>query len=126
VAAVRKPEDIEALLQREAIGRTVLAVEVHGINSLKSVSPGLAAVAGQAVEQVETNAKGHIVITIGNVHAVVDLQRAAAVQFQRQLSPWTFAEGPQPTIRVLFTDGTGVDFKEASRTKRITLTLLAN
>ena len=56
--------------------------------------------------------------------ALIDLQRVDTAEYVAVLDGWTFGAGPQPTVRLLFADGSGIDLKEPSKTKRITARLV--
>lgn len=119
----RAPEDIVQLLQDRVVGKTVRDLEVHGINSLKSVNPTPGDLAGQEVLAAALVAQTQVEMRLSSAVALIDLQRAATAEYRPKLMPWTFQQGSQPTLRLLLADGSGLDFRESSRTKRITLLL---
>lgn len=121
---VRDPAAVVSLLRQEVVGRVVRSLEVYGINALKSQSPALTALAGQAVGAVEVRSAAVLVLVLRDMDLEVDLQRAGGVSLLAEAGGWTFGDGSQPTLRLLFEDGSGLDFKEPSRTKRITVRLL--
>jgi hypothetical protein len=55
----------------------------------------------------------------------VDLQRTGRVTWLKGANAWELSSGvPLPTVRLLLDDGSGLDFTEPAKTKRITVSLL--
>lgn len=123
-ATVRDATAVVELLRQQLVGREVRALEVYGINSLKSREPALGSLAGLTVRGVAPSGGSVVAIQLDGMEVVVDLQRVGGVQLSPRLDGWSFGDGPQPTARLLLADGGGVDFKEPSKTKRITVRLV--
>jgi hypothetical protein len=105
---------------REQVGRTLRALEVYGINSLKTQEPPLSSLAA-----IEFSGGTVLTLKAGGRDVIVDLQRVAIAEAHPELDSWRFGQGPQPTVRLLFSDGSGLDLKEPSKTKRISVRLLS-
>jgi hypothetical protein len=127
MSTAKSPADVKALLEQQVVGRTVRELAVHGINALKSIEPALTTIAGERVLGSLVEDRQHVVLQLETVDVVINLERTGALEWMQSSQTWT--PTPQathaPTLRLLLEDGTGVDFKEPGRTKRITVTLLS-
>lgn len=122
MAAVQSLEDIQSLLVR-LVGREIRALQVFGINSLKSVSPMPDSLAGEVIESMNVDERLFTVITSGH-RVVFDLQRTGRVVWLANAEPYaTSAGSSRPTIRLILADGEGLDLTEPAKTKRITVTI---
>ena len=55
----------------------------------------------------------------------VDLQRSGRVTWLQSADAWQLSSGvPLPTVRLLLDDGSGLDFTEPAKTKRVAVSLL--
>ncbi len=119
------PPDTQALLIQLA-GKQVAALQVYGVNSLKTLDPPLADLAGDVIAGVQPGSgDGRRLDLILDRHVVkVDLARTGVAVFLPSAQPWTpSGRSNPPTGRLILTDGSGVDFKEPARTKRITFSV---
>lgn len=120
--AVQSQHEIDSLLQRLK-GREIEAFQVLGINSLKSVSPQPDALVGEVIEETEPNNRLFTLKTTSH-EVVFDLQRAGRLVWLEKAEPYTVAsQSSRPTVRLIFTDGQGLDLTEPARTKRITISV---
>lgn len=99
-------------------------LEVLGINALKTVAPPPSAVIGESVIGAAFDGVGRLHITCGQLMIEVDFARTGGIEVATTLAQWR-PEGKTipPTGRLLLVDGSGVDFKEPGRTKRITFAI---
>lgn len=113
------------MLETYVVGRTVLSLSVHGINALKTLEPSLTAVAGERVIGVEADDRQHVLLRLQTIEVLINLERTGALEWLPSSTTWApTAQATQPpTLRLLLDDGSGVDFKEPGRTKRITVSL---
>jgi hypothetical protein len=54
----------------------------------------------------------------------VDLQRIGRVTWLENADAWQLSSGVPPTVRLLLDDGSGLDFTESAKTKRVAVSLL--
>ncbi len=124
MATIQSVAEIAPLLERLQ-GKKIAMLQVLGVNSLKSVSPLLEAVVGEAVTEVD------VVERIVNMHTACyriscDLQRTGRVVPFESAGPCRHAAGAsRPTARLLMVGGSGVDLTEPAKTKRITVTIVS-
>lgn len=112
-------DEISDILAR-LVGRTVAEFCVFGINSLKSVAPTPAALAG--TEIVGTSVRDRILeLRTHSYLAQIDLQRAGRLIWLDTLPSAAAGVGSRPTVRLLTQDGRGIDFAEPAKTKRISV-----
>jgi hypothetical protein len=106
-------------------GKTIAFVQVCGINSLKTVDPPLPALAGDVVVDLVTDEQARSLhVVLGNHVLILDLARTGTATTLQSATTWSPTDGqPMPTVRIGFTDHTGLDLKEPAKTKRITLTI---
>lgn len=118
------PPDAQALLTQLA-GKQVAALQIYGVNSLKTLDPSLADLTEDVIVGVQPGGDGRCLDLILDRHVVeVDLARTGVAVFLPSAQPWTPSGRSQPpTGRLILTDGSGVDFKEPARTKRITFSV---
>lgn len=124
VASIQTSDEIQEVLTRLR-GQEISALQVLGINSLKSMSPMPEALAGEVVES--TSIKDRIVTLETPAHQVViDLQRTGNLVRLTDAQPYAMAAGSsRPTVRLVLEGGQGLDLTEPAKTKRITVTLSA-
>ncbi|WP_328914251.1 MULTISPECIES: hypothetical protein [unclassified Streptomyces] len=124
MAIIQSAAEINPLLAHLK-GRTISALQVLGINSLKSVSPSPESLVGEVVRAV-----GIVERTI-NIHTAshvitFDLQRTGRVVLREAAEPFRLVAGAaRPTVRLLMDDGSGLDLTEPAKTKRITAMISA-
>lgn len=125
MALVQSPPALLDLVRGEAVGQVVTALEVYGINSLKSVVPPLSEVSGRTVEAADFDLQGRLVFTLaGDLILRVNFERTGGLVVVATTEFWKpGAPGTQPTARMLFQTGRGLDFREPGRTKRIAFDL---
>jgi hypothetical protein len=122
--SVQTPREIDDLLAKQLIGRSIRQLQVLGINSLKTVTPSAAELVSEQV--VSTHCEGRVIAVSTTAYEIhVDLQRTGRVTWLEGADAWQVSSGiPLPTVRLLLDDGTGLDFTEPAKTKRITVSLL--
>ncbi|MGX1131313.1 hypothetical protein RKD49_003503 [Streptomyces glaucescens] len=122
MGTIQSAAEIEPLLQ-PLTGQKIAALQVLGINSLKTLSPPLEALAGEMVTTADVVDRTLRVDTTSHVISF-DLQRTGRVVLLESAEPYRFVAGAnRPTVRLLMVDGTGLDLIEPARTKRITVTI---
>lgn len=122
--SVQSPREIDDLLAGQLVGRSIGQMQVLGINSLKSLVPPADALTGEQVHSARSDERV-IVLSTAAYEIRIDLQRTGRVTWLKSAQPWQVSSGtPLPTVRLLLEDGTGLDFTEPAKTKRVTVTLL--
>ncbi|MBO0883867.1 MAG: hypothetical protein J2P17_26745, partial [Mycobacterium sp.] len=122
MAVTQTSDEIQSLLSRLE-GHKIATLQVLGINSLKSMSPRPDALAGDIIESASLEDR-QFTVTTASRHIVFDLQRAGRLVWLRSATPYTMSMGtPRPTVRLILTDGQGLDLTEPAKTKRITVTI---
>lgn len=122
MAAVQTHNEIQSLLMRLE-GREVKILQVLGINSLKSVSPILDVLAGEVIDSTDVDGR-LFTVTTSSHRVVFDLQRTGKLVWLSTATPYVMTPGSsRPTVRLVLTDGQGLDLTEPAKTKRITVTL---
>ena len=123
--SVQTPHEIDDLLAEQLIGRSIRQLQVLGVNSLKTVTPSAAELVGEQVSS--TRCEGRVIAVSTAAYEIrVDLQRTGRVTWLEGADAWQVSSGvPLPTVRLLLDDGTGLDFTEPAKTKRITVSLLS-
>ncbi|NGN93180.1 hypothetical protein G5C66_10585 [Nocardioides sp. KC13] len=121
--ALQTADEIEAILAR-LHGRSIGALQVLGINSLKSVDPMPDALTGAVV--ISSQVSGRLLrLTTDGFEVNVDLQRTGRVVWLKVAKPYDMAAGTaRPTVRLILEDGDGLDLTEPAKTKRITVRIL--
>lgn len=121
---VRNPSDVVRALETSVVGRTIERLEIFGVNALKTLTPLPSAATGATVVSVGYSEDGRLHLTCEQLAIEVDFARTGGIEVSPSLEAWR-AEGRSipPTGRLLLVDGSGVDFKEPGRTKRITFAL---
>lgn len=100
-----------------------MALQVLGINTLKSVLPLPDALVGETVTGSEVAERTFRLVT-ADYEITVDLQRTGKVVWLDAAQPYRLVPGSaRPTVRLLLAGGTGLDLTEPAKTKRITVTL---
>lgn len=123
--SVQTPSVISDLLAEQLVGRSIRQLQVLGINSLKTISPPAEKLVGEHVHSARCEER---VITISTTafEIRIDLQRTGRVVWLERAEAWQLSGGvPLPTARLLLDDGSGLDFTEPAKTKRITVSVLA-
>lgn len=124
MATIQSAAEIRSLLAHLK-GRTITALQVLGINSLKSVSPPPDALAGEVVRAVKIVERSISIKTASHL-ITFDLQRTGRVVLHEAAEPFHLVAGtPRPTVRLLMDDGSGLDLTEPAKTKRITVAISA-
>jgi hypothetical protein len=122
--SVQSPREIDDLLARHLVGRSIRNLQVLGVNSLKTVTPHPDALVGAEVRSAHCTDR---VVTISTAaHTVrIDLQRTGRIAWLKDADLWQASSGArQPSARLLLDDGTGLDLTEPAKTKRISVSLL--
>ncbi|MGW3459006.1 hypothetical protein ACWDE9_05200 [Streptomyces olivaceoviridis] len=122
MGTIQSAAEIEPLLE-PLTGQKIAALQVLGINSLKTLSPPLEALAGEVVTAADVVDRTLRVDTTSHVISF-DLQRTGRVVLLESAEPYRFVAGAnRPTVRLLMVDGKGLDLIEPAKTKRITVTI---
>lgn len=120
--AIQTPDEIQSLLT-QLEGQKIAALQVLGINSLKSMVPMPDALSGEAVESASV-ADRFVTVVTGAYKIVFDLQRTGKLVWRPEAVPYAKSTGsPRPTVRVVLANGQGLDLTEPAKTKRITVTI---
>jgi len=123
--AVQSPRDIDDLLAGQVVGRSIRQLQVLGVNSLKTVTPPADVLVGEQVHSARCEERV-IGISTTAYEIRIDLQRTGRVTWLKSADSWLMSSGvPLPSARLLLDDGSGLDFTEPAKTKRITVTLLS-
>ncbi|MEU8015986.1 hypothetical protein AB0B74_08470 [Micromonospora parva] len=103
-------------------GKKIESFRVHGVNSLKTLVPSLDDLVGdQVVDLVAQDDARRVDMVCRNHVITIDLERAGRMAALREGAAWSPTAGTSmPTGRMTFEDGTGLDFREPAKTKRIT------
>jgi hypothetical protein len=114
-----------AEMRRKVVGKRFADFQIYGVNSLKTLRPAPVEVIGQQVLDLTVNTElRKLAITSDRCTVDVDLARTGTIVFLEQAAAWRMSEGgSMPTARMIFDDGTGIDFREPAKTKRIAFTL---
>lgn len=124
VASIQTIDEIRSLLAKLE-GEQIAALQVLGINSLKSLSPMPDALAGDEIVGGAASDRTFTIETNRHVIAV-DLQRTGRLVWMAAAQPYALSPGaPRPTVRFVLASGAGLDLTEPAKTKRITVTLTA-
>lgn len=122
MAATQSTDEIHALLARLG-GEEIALLQVLGINSLKSLTPTPAALAGDRIES-STVSDRMFTLTTSRHEVAFHLQRTGRLVWLPQAEPYVMAAGStRPTVRLVLANGQGLDLREPSQTKRITVTV---
>ncbi len=113
------------VLRDHVVGKEVSALQVYGVNSLKSVDPSPEHLAGDVISDIRAAADGRGLEIALARHAVdIDLARTGTVVLLSDARPWApSGRSNPPTARLILADGSGMEFKEPARTKRITFSI---
>lgn len=112
------------MLADQLVGRSIRQLQVLGVNSLKTISPSVDELFGEQVQSARCEERV-IAIWTPSYEIRVDLQRTGRVTWLKSADPWQLSSGmPLPTVRLLLDDGSGLDFTEPAKTKRVAVTLL--
>ncbi|WP_432976881.1 hypothetical protein [Dactylosporangium sp. CA-233914] len=114
-------QDVQVVREQVA-GKRIESLRVYGINSLKTLDPRLDNLAGDQIVDLLAQDDARRVELVCRDHIIdIDLARTGRLAALREAGVWNPAGGgPMPTGRLIFDDGTGLDFKEPAKTKRIT------
>jgi hypothetical protein len=122
--SVQTPREIDDLLAEQLIGRSIRQMQVLGVNSLKTVTPSATELVGEHVRSARCEERVIAILTAA-YEIRIDLQRTGRVTWLKGADAWQLSSGmPFPTVRLLLDDGTGLDFTEPAKTKRITVSLM--
>jgi hypothetical protein len=123
MAIIQSSAEIISLLERLK-GQRIGALQVLGINSLKTFSPPPEALVGEVVTAVDVVERTVGVYTATHLISF-DLQRTGRVVLLESAEPYQHVAGVgRPTVRLLMADGSGLDLTEPAKTKRITVTIV--
>jgi len=121
--SVQTPREIDDLLAEQLIGRSIRQLQVLGVNSLKTVTPSAGELVGEQVRSAHCEERV-IAMSTAAYQIRVDLQRTGRVTWLKCADAWQLSSGvPLPTVRLLLDDGSGLDFTEPAKTKRVTVSL---
>ncbi|MEV4630463.1 hypothetical protein AB0J90_29785 [Micromonospora sp. NPDC049523] len=114
-------QDVQKVRERVA-GKKIGSFRVYGINSLKTLDPPLDALVGDQVVDLLAKDDVRRVELVCLDHIIdIDLARTGRLTALGEAGAWSPAGGgSMPTGRLIFDDGTGLDFKEPAKTKRVT------
>jgi len=122
MGTVQTPDEIQAILTHLE-GQEIAALQVLGINSLKSLSPMPHALEGELIESSAVEDRQFTVVTTRHEIAV-DLQRTGRLVWLVTAGPYVMTVGSsRPTVRLVLRSGQGLDLMEPAKTKRITVTV---
>lgn len=122
--SVQSPSEINDLLATQLVGRSIRQLQVLGINSLKTISPSADELVGEQVHDARCEER-IVGISTGCYEIRVDLQRTGRVTWLESAFAWQMSSGvPLPTVRLLLDDGSGLDFTEPAKTKRVAVSLV--
>lgn len=122
--SVQSPREIDDLLADQLVGRSIRQLQVLGVNSLKTIAPSVDELVGEQVQSARCEERVIAIWTTG-YEIRLDLQRTGRVTWLKSADPWQLSSGvPLPTVRLLLDDGSGLDFTEPAKTKRVAVTLL--
>ena len=107
-------------MSTKAAGKTISAFHVHGVNCLKTYEPGPDALAGESFGPFEHIDGADYRFAAGPYVVAVGLQRTGRVAYRDAAVPWRPGAPSMPTAQVIFDDGSGLEFTEPGRTKRVT------
>jgi hypothetical protein len=116
-----RASDAVAVLQERCAGRTLAKVLAHGINTLKTAEPPLAAIKGVSLDAAAVSGDATVELAAGPFVLRIDLQRTGRLKLDGSGREWTPGERSMPTIQLVFDDGVVANFVEPGKTKRITL-----
>jgi hypothetical protein len=120
---IQPSREIDPDLSDRLVGTSLRALQVLGINTLKTVQPPTNAVLGEKVIAVDVAGR-QVHISTAEHRLVIDLARTGRISYLDVAEPWSPADRTQaPTIRLLLDNGGGIDFSEPAKTKRITLSI---
>ncbi|WP_424705910.1 hypothetical protein [Kitasatospora acidiphila] len=124
MATIQSAAKITTILERLK-GQQIAALQVLGINSLKSLSPSPEALVGEVVVAADIDERTISINTASHL-ILFDLQRTGRVVLLEAAEPYRLVVGAvRPTVRLLMSDGSGLDLTEPAKTKRITVTIAA-
>jgi len=110
------------------VGKDLAGLYVYGINSLKTVDPPLSQVAIDKTVDLSIDEEARSLKVVLERHTfAIDLARTGTAVLLSAALPWSPSDGTaMPTIRFIFSDGSGMDLREPAKTKRITITIGRN
>jgi hypothetical protein len=122
--SVQSQSEINDLLAEQLVGRSIRQLQVLGINSLKTISPPAEKLLGEHVHSARCEERV-VAISTTAFEIRVDLQRTGRVVWLEKAEAWQLSSGVSlPTVRLLLEDGSGLDFTEPAKTKRVAVSLL--
>lgn len=108
-------------MMRPFAGETVRFVQVLGMNTLKTLNPSLEEASGEEIRDLSVQSESQLTIQLESLLLYINLERVGVVKMASSSELWTFGQGAMPTLRIVLDSGEGFDFREPSKTKRITL-----
>lgn len=122
MASIQTSEEIESLLTHFE-GEEISTLQVLGINSLKSMTVMPETLAGDVIRSTNVDDR-HFTLVTDDHEVVFDLQRTGKLVPLHGAVPYVMAPGAaRPTVRLVLTNGQGLDLTEPAKTKRITVTI---
>jgi len=122
VPSIQTAQEIRDILRRLEHD-SIRAVQVLGINSLKSISPLPEDLIGARVTRTAVDDR-ILTIDADAFRISVDLQRTGRLVWLPSADAYRAIAGDsRPTLRLLLASGAGLDLTEPAKTKRITVTL---
>jgi hypothetical protein len=117
-------QDVQQVRERVA-GRKIASFRVYGVNSLKTLDPPIDDLVGdEVVDLVPQEGTSRVEMICRDHNVDIDLARTGRLTTLPDAGPWSPSNGgPMPTARVIFDDGSGLDFREPAKTKRIAFSL---
>jgi len=125
VSSAQSPREIDELLADQLVGRSIRQLQVLGVNSLKTVTPGPDELVGEQVRSAHCEERV-VIISTAAYRVRIDLQRTGRVTWLSSADAWRASSGVSlPSVRLLLDDGTGLDLTEPAKTKRISVSVLS-
>lgn len=122
MAAIQTPDEIQSLLS-QLEGQEIAALQVLGINSLKSMDPMPDALTGDVIKSTTLDDR-HFTMCTTTHEVTFDLQRTGKLVWLKEAAPYVMSAGSsRPTVRVVLANGQGLDLTEPAKTKRITVAI---
>lgn len=123
MADVQSTDEVLRTLNR-LVGESVAQLQVLGVNSLKSVEPSPSDLIGSKITAVAATDR-ILTMNVGIYTASVALERTGRLQWLERAEPAQIGDPSLPTIRLILQSGTGLDFSEPAKTKRISVKIVA-
>ncbi|WP_326561223.1 hypothetical protein [Micromonospora sp. NBC_01796] len=81
---------------------------------------------GEQIVDLVVKADARQLTIVSDAHTIeIDLAwTGTVIPLRKDVAPWRLSDGiAMPTVRLVFDDGTGIDFREPAKTKRITVSV---